>query len=1858
MLLGLSLLLLGLVLSEATNKHKEKHHPKHSTHKRSSEIDQATFEEDIGSLAPLTSGKSYCFQYNGQIASGYAPWISTQQAMSRIECKVCISMQSHSQAILRMEKVRIGQRNDQPTSQDDQPWNAAQILSMKAFQQVDRKTATEMKNKLELPVEFAYIDGTVERLQFDGEDQPWSKNIKKAVLNLIQLNLKEADREQQDNEDEQNDYPVGQGSGRGQFSKVFTTTENTIEGVCQTTYTILSIAGKNEVNVTKTINFNRCEKLADIGYGFQVEPIAAAQLPQQQDASSSFSTSEQKKTGVVIPKEKLDRSTTIRYVLAKKEESNGYAIQRVELLSEYILKSSESESSQAMQTVASAQLVYVDTKNSNNDRPTNIVRDPAQNREESLLYNVDAESQEKQFYMFGDDKFTSSPFPFQHKDPKEVLARAETHLQKMVSAFEEGSQKNGGIESVSTVEHFQKLVGIIRRCSVKELKQLEEKAANVGSSKRQGQSQVALDLYMDALAVAATRNSIVVLAEKIQHQQNSQMSEIKAAQLLKILGRGAGLPAISDAQVDVILRLCKSSGVEESKMLLKQSCWLTFGTMVGELNQQTRKAKLMHITISPMRADETAEKHKMKLYKEVLIEKLNSASDIYEKVLALKCIGNAGLASTVPELKQLLNDQRQSPIVRINAIDALRRLRQQLSPESIQSIVLPIYTNTNAQPEVRIAAFSMIMQTRPAQPVIDQIAFTMAKEKCQDVQGFVYSAMKAAAQSPLPEERKIADHLRNALKLAHIDEEQLEAKHMLTSSQRWTKAFYSQQEQEGAFLSVVSMFTPGVDSALPTHISLGLDTFFNGQFNRNALKLTLCQKDIEQLTKQIFDTSDDQQEGESQGKKSGFFSNAAQQLRSIFGKLKIKSRDQKQQQQQGRNYYQHNSQSPFLALSVRLNDVDVMMLPMNMGSDQSSIGRMKRMVSNTLRHFFSGSQTERVQLNTAMVLNSRAAIVPTSVGLSLRLSQSMYIVGQVKTHFQGGNGEQVKAKLHPNFNWIQTQKMEVRAMVYSSGVRSIRSVALNLPLEAQFDNSQRSSQKQTKMSVKVPEQMTRLLAVHSLPVTFTKKINEYTKNSTDSHAHYHRVKTVHNDQLEEQMREVSITVGEKGMLALPIKVHGHFQQPRETFSLKELLKVIMSGDNHVSVDLNPNSNTPRQIDVTLNADVFQPTPNSPASSIRPRLHDFYAKDNGMNQPQEEFSSEEDDDRHIQRSSRRPSNSEKEKQQKHFTSYLEKFASTQKRNYKHSLKIVLEAVGSRKNRAEVQLESVCDARLRACEATVQARQSCQGEPKDWTLEAQVQTLYPDYVSDVNELQTESTSSNKQQQSFFCHAEAKWGAENSQQSIKLNIQGQPSARMLRDIARQQQQYSDRNNGYNSNDDDQFRRCSNGRQCSGKSQRVAKNIPFLDQYQLVADYSLRPSTKHYFMRQIEALKANNFWSTKSKLLSQTRGTQNGGMSQGQAECTITIDPVTSKYANVSIQTESQSIQIRPVELPMRMRPMPLVRQFRPSSSSHSTGQLLTGLMAQGRQDRAQCKVGMKTVDTFDGVAYKAPISKCYTVLAKDCANGEQPKFAVLMKSLQTGSEEKKIKIITPDDVIVIEPQGENQLRIKVNDKSYTIGNGQERQEEENALRQKGIEFETDYQDRQTVTVDVDAVAVKFNGKTAKIQLSEKYKHTQCGLCGNYNDDSDDELRTGNDELVDDVKTFHRSYALQEDDECREDEQKNFYEKQQQDAFSHNSRNQQQQRQIEPVERTMTMEYNHKVCFSLKAVKQCPQGYYPGEEDEEGKELLKRNKVNFACLDRQSIEAKRLRSIVRRTGTADVSEYSASFVETVVVPDVCVKY
>jgi len=134
---------------------------------------------------------------------------------------------------------------------------------------------------------------------------------------------------------------------------------------------------------------------------------------------------------------------------------------------------------------------------------------------------------------------------------------------------------------------------------------------------------------------------------------------------------------------------------------------------------------------------------------QALFELYEQAETTYDKVLVLTALGNAGIDSSTRQLAEIIKDKSEQRVVRVKAIDALRRLRTQ-QPRQIQQILLPIFQNAREQPQVRTAAFAILMYTLPEQSVCDQLAFTISQEPNKQVQAFAYRTMKMLANSKNP----------------------------------------------------------------------------------------------------------------------------------------------------------------------------------------------------------------------------------------------------------------------------------------------------------------------------------------------------------------------------------------------------------------------------------------------------------------------------------------------------------------------------------------------------------------------------------------------------------------------------------------------------------------------------------------------------------------------------------------------------------------------------------------------------------------------------------------------------------------------------------------------------------------------------------------------------------------------------------------------------------------------------------------------------------------------------------------------------------------------------------------------------
>lgn len=138
----------------------------------------------------------------------------------------------------------------------------------------------------------------------------------------------------------------------------------------------------------------------------------------------------------------------------------------------------------------------------------------------------------------------------------------------------------------------------------------------------------------------------------------------------------------------------------------------------------------------------------------MLLTKFKQAKSVYSRVMALKALGNAAIDTCVQPLEKIINDKREGTIVRVQAVDSLRRLRAKM-PRKIQRILLPVLQNTREHTAVRMAAFGMIMHTNPQPAIVDQVLYVLVKEGNTQVKSYIFSTLKSLSQSKAPEQQQM-----------------------------------------------------------------------------------------------------------------------------------------------------------------------------------------------------------------------------------------------------------------------------------------------------------------------------------------------------------------------------------------------------------------------------------------------------------------------------------------------------------------------------------------------------------------------------------------------------------------------------------------------------------------------------------------------------------------------------------------------------------------------------------------------------------------------------------------------------------------------------------------------------------------------------------------------------------------------------------------------------------------------------------------------------------------------------------------------------------------------------------------------
>ncbi|KAI6217766.1 Vitellogenin-6 [Aphelenchoides besseyi] len=922
------------------------------------------------------------------------------------------------------------------------------------------------------------------------------------------------------------------------------------------------------------------------------------------------------------------------------------------------------------------------------------------------MYSPEWDLKEKRFYMAGDEEFDkNSPFRKVQKKEQKVAHSVRSILQQW-------GNKQQGYELDSAL-HFNRLVEVVRQSTVKELHQIEQVV--LSGAQQDGeqcwckqcdknceeQSQVPL------LGQSGRRRySQLSLRFGREDRQTRHPNDESRFKLFKPSSPIKHSP--SEQQANILERIAKHEVAHRSP-ILKQTAWLSFCI--------SRRISLPDLSTWKERA---IQEHALRT-----IPKGRKTST--SKSLCSKPLETPLWTNSIEDLRQIVNQQSQSTLVRMEAVDAMRRLRTSM-PHKIRQVLLPIFQNQREQPEIRMAAFSMIMHTLPEKSIIDQMTFTVISDRSQNVKSFVLSTMEALAQSPSSAEQQVANHLKSALKMVKINGAQLR------SSQKHRVPIYVSEkqntEEQNIFLGLASIVSPS--NMIPIHLSASLQSALNGEATAENLQISFTQKELGTIPR-AFATSTRRSE-----------SRAVVPDPTTCPRKNLMRWSMRRMEKTTGN-------QPFGMIVIRSNDVDMGIVPINEHQLPQAIRKMIQRQQKPQLSDIEGlsqllSSGQQFQRHGAITINEKKTKIPTTSGFPLALMRQITAVGsvegQLKVRFESESldnkrGLMADLKLHTSAIATHLHKAEVWSPIIITGVQTVQTAEVNGPLEAKI----RSGSSMVEVSIRPPQDhKIRFFALHTLPMTYTSRFDMDTRTQREP-----RVRTVHNRALEQAQREFHLG----NQQHKTIQLEGHYH---EISDAAQLLQALYTTENNVHYYYVPSEQTPKELKVRVLGSMFQ----KHNEHSRPEMDSFYTGNKGGFQPiyEEDYEGME-----LEKD---------EQRQSRLSSYQKQYAG--KNAYKHQLTVETEARYPQKTYKMVtELKGACDSQLKHCKLFVDAERSpMHSESQQWTLKAKIQTVAPEIIR-------EEEDPSEKQSRMLVKIDSEWGADEKNQ-INLRLQAEPTKKMM--------------------------------------------------------------------------------------------------------------------------------------------------------------------------------------------------------------------------------------------------------------------------------------------------------------------------------------------------------------------------------------------------------------------------------------------------------------------------------------------------
>lgn len=1403
--------------------------------------------------------REYNFVYNGQLVTG-VPGSSRHHAGQRFQAVVRLQINQNRQSILKIKDCRFGKLNERIPE-------PREIMPFEMFEQLE--VQEELKNLLHKPVQFQYDNGMINEIQFDGSEKPWSANIKRSILNLLQVNMKKV-------REVFRVPPHLRTKVHTEGKPIFyTVMEPTLEGECECEYTVTpkpcQMPSSSPLDspcnpespmfqVIKTINFETCNKRPQIKYNERFQQLCPT-------CQSSFNNDEQTLVSSSVFKYDIlcpENFENLETCLIKKSD--------VESQYNFVLFSDEANmiSSYAKQEIKLVQTSPIENPIS---EPSSPISSDSQ-----MIFTPDFEISEEKFMLEGqDDEFRENMFttvPNKMNFIKDILTKLMRYTRGSVQE-----------EAPRYLNRFVVALRMLNREELTECHQMFYENTPQGFTPEEHKK--IKSILVDSLGLCGTKDCVYHLVQQIKE---NNIGTIKGAMAIKKL---ADVRVLSETMIRKVWSLCEDTDLCNECPVLQQSVFLTCGSMINALCRPSRdiwavEFKKDNENKCPQSFKEFILKNSMKIF--------HSADSTYLKVLELKAISNAGLEIHLPELEKIIQDpeQKYSPFIRTEAILATKHMIDNV-PSKVIKILMPIFMNRRELSTVRNTALYQLMQCLPSKPILDQITRQLAIERQPTVASFTYTLLQTMANSTNPCEKRVADDLKLSLRMARS----LPVSQWMSNSRLLRSEWMSPKNKLGVQLEMASSYGP--ESAyMPSASAFNLNTVFAGMWTPRLLSVGYKQIGFEKTIRKIMREYGHHVQSPLAKLLSGKYDtpspkfNYRSELNDIFNKLEITDR------------FNEDEQEAFGSLFLKLKNQEHWFLPISKEVMPSSIKNWfssNNNLNKVIKEFTKILDDGSVTFNglTATILHEQSRKIPTTFGVPLRVSIKVptlvQATGNIKLNVDKKNPLR---KFNIEFNDVKPSlvssmitKVECWSPITVSGLKVITKAKLFVPVDGAINVDTTKSPTEIKVTWKPKVNREKeLVRVETRPVAFVEVWPRVANKWVDVEE-----RTIRGEEWT-RVRKHYKEIGENAMGVKLISRAFWHHTPQKHVPSTPFCP--LSGPNAYVLTMQPGYEMPEEITFSLTGTLFK-TYNKKKVDVN--FDKFYNLDTEDFLTESSSSSESDD---IISSSDELS---MEYQEKH-TKYYKKYVGT--KPVHNDLKLKISTRGTPvKRECEITTKCRCGDEMKACNCELNIKRTPvpNVETENWELNSVVELLYPETPLSMSDITPDKK--------FMCRINTKWGPKSNKQrkaDIKIIAEQSPIMEEIKEKCLYKRL------SLNPSHLESFKSLFS----PVAQYKQTMKYSLLDQIKMDVDYKLstdQMETINYWFRMLK----NNYFSQSQVQQININNPEN------RLRVKLNIDPINRRYLNITVKSPNEETFLEDIPLVTEINSLNLRKMSKPSRSAY---------------------------------------------------------------------------------------------------------------------------------------------------------------------------------------------------------------------------------------------------------------------------------------------------------------------------------------